>query len=635
MFLKSSAKKDVQKNVVDPALQPWVEKYRPQTIEDVSAQEHAVAVLRKTLTSTNLPHMLFYGPPGTGKTSTILALSRQLFGPELFRTRVLELNASDERGISIVREKIKNFARQTPRAAEANSKYPCPPYKIIILDEADSMTQDAQAALRRIMENYAKITRFCLVCNYVTRIIEPLASRCSKFRFHPLDVSSTRSRLEHIVKLENIDISPEAVTALISTSDGDLRRSITYLQSAARLSASQEPSPSISASDIQEIAGVVPDAVMNRFSSAVGIELPDEGMDIDRAKDIDGIRDEVNRIMQEGFSVAQLLSQLHDIVILHNTITSKQKTACAAVFAAADKALCDGADEELQLLEIGLGAAIRVPQCRSRSLASTVLLPKSPEKWQEYTVAQLRTEAKQRGLATGGSKSKLVQRLASHNQTNERPSTSVESPPTAHISARQRWISTGSYFQAEPSGDKFKARFSRNLDVKIPTTPEPIDEGPVIPFLAQKFDSPPSESASPPQEPPSDAPKVVTVASAATHVGGGPSHAIHEATDAHSLESEAESQPMGIKGLLEEFGLSLNFNFKDTANDTASEFLKPVASGISIPNLGKDETNIKDAQRELNQEEKQGLWVLGGIVLGGLVLGSFGNKKSTFKKDDH
>ena len=136
--------------------------------------------------------MLFYGPPGTGKTSTILALSRQLFGweplgililhhvielsdtfsPDHFRNRVLELNASDERGISIVREKIKNFARQTPRAADVNSQYPCPPYKIIILDEADSMTQDAQAALRRIMENYARITRFCLVCNYVTRWVD-------------------------------------------------------------------------------------------------------------------------------------------------------------------------------------------------------------------------------------------------------------------------------------------------------------------------------------------------------------------------------------------------------------------------------------------------------------------------------
>ena len=143
--------------------------------------------------------MLFYGPPGTGKTSTILALSRQLFGydlysfnlsniltlnsPDNFRNRVLELNASDERGISIVREKIKNFARQTPRAqavASDGKTYPCPPYKIIILDEADSMTQDAQGALRRIMETYARITRFCLVCNYVTRYIIP------SFFFHVL-----------------------------------------------------------------------------------------------------------------------------------------------------------------------------------------------------------------------------------------------------------------------------------------------------------------------------------------------------------------------------------------------------------------------------------------------------------------
>ena len=151
----------------------------------VNYLRHGVSLFNDT---TQLPHMLFYGPPGTGKTSTILALARQLFGcalfelvssqiltdnsPDNFRNRVLELNASDERGISIVREKIKNFARQTPRAqvvASDGKTYPCPPYKIIILDEADSMTQDAQGALRRIMETYAKITRFCLVCNYVTR----------------------------------------------------------------------------------------------------------------------------------------------------------------------------------------------------------------------------------------------------------------------------------------------------------------------------------------------------------------------------------------------------------------------------------------------------------------------------------
>lgn len=171
---------------------------RPKTIDDVSSQEHAVAVLRKTLTSTNvclpssarfhsnscpilsfqLPHMLFYGPPGTGKTSTILALARQLFGPENFRHRVLELNASDERGIAIVREKVKDFARQTPKASTGDGDYPCPPYKIIILDEADSMTQDAQGALRRIMETYARITRFCLVCNYVTRYHLLIGSSC-------------------------------------------------------------------------------------------------------------------------------------------------------------------------------------------------------------------------------------------------------------------------------------------------------------------------------------------------------------------------------------------------------------------------------------------------------------------------
>ncbi|KAG8764280.1 hypothetical protein FRC11_005084 [Ceratobasidium sp. 423] len=236
--------------------------------------------------------------------------------------------------------------------------------------------------------------------------------------------------------------------------------------------------------------------------------------------------------------------------------------------------------------------AARIPQSQSRSLASTVLLPKTPEQWKEYTLTQLRNEAKQRGLATGGTKSKLVQRLVTHSQTGERLSTSTESPSSSSISARQRWISTGGSSLAEASGDKFKPRFSRSLDVKIPEAPEPIDEGPVIPFLAQNFDSPPSESASPPQEPPSNAPRVVTVASAATHVGGGPSHAIHEAVDAHALESKSGSQSLGINELLGQLGISLEFDLKDSANDAANEFLKPVASSISIPSIGKDTTNL-------------------------------------------
>lgn len=184
-----------------------------------------------------LPHMLFYGPPGTGKTSTILALAKELFGPEMFRTRVLELNASDERGISIVREKVKDFARMQLSNPPPNYKdrYPCPPYKIIILDEADSMTQDAQSALRRTMETYSKITRFCLICNYVTRIIDPLASRCSKFRFKALDQGNASKRLEEIAKNENVNLESGAVNTLIRCSEGDLRKAITFLQSATKL----------------------------------------------------------------------------------------------------------------------------------------------------------------------------------------------------------------------------------------------------------------------------------------------------------------------------------------------------------------------------------------------------------------
>lgn len=138
----SSSKTKADAVVVAPRLQPWVEKYRPKNLDEIKSQDHVSSILKKMVHAANLPHLLLYGPPGTGKTSSILALCKELFPPEMMSGRVLELNASDERGITVVREKIKNFAQQAVTTAPANSKYPCPPFKIIILDEADSLTQD-------------------------------------------------------------------------------------------------------------------------------------------------------------------------------------------------------------------------------------------------------------------------------------------------------------------------------------------------------------------------------------------------------------------------------------------------------------------------------------------------------------
>jgi replication factor C subunit 2/4 len=264
--------------------------------------------------------MLFYGPPGTGKTSTVLALAKELFGPEMIKSRVLELNASDERGISIVREKVKNFARMqlTNAAPGYKQKYPCPPFKIIILDEADSMTQDAQSALRRTMETYSKITRFCLICNYVTRIIDPLASRCSKFRFKSLDQDNAKKRLENIASAEGVPLEDGALDALIRCSEGDLRKAITFLQSAARLVGASAPRKDgevdeqqmdvdkkpVTVKIVEDIAGVIPGRTI------------DELVDAMRPRAVGQTYRSISKIVEDmvadGWSATQVVSQVCD-----------------------------------------------------------------------------------------------------------------------------------------------------------------------------------------------------------------------------------------------------------------------------------------------------------------------------------
>ncbi|KAI6093778.1 putative replication factor protein [Hypoxylon rubiginosum] len=343
--------------------QPWVEKYRPKTLSDVTAQDHTVNVLQRTLQASNLPHMLFYGPPGTGKTSTILALAKELYGPEMIKSRVLELNASDERGISIVREKVKDFARMqlTNPPAGYRSRYPCPPFKIIILDEADSMTQDAQSALRRTMETYSKITRFCLICNYVTRIIDPLASRCSKFRFKSLDQGNARKRLEEIADKEGVALEGGAVDALIKCSEGDLRKAITFLQSAARLVGAIEKDDYDSDDDkmdvdgggrtvtvkiVEEIAGVIPDQTIARLQKAMQPKSA--------GATYQAIAKVVEEMVADGWSAGQVLSQLYQAVIQDEMVPDLAKNKITLVFSEVDKRLVDGADEHLSILDLAL-----------------------------------------------------------------------------------------------------------------------------------------------------------------------------------------------------------------------------------------------------------------------------------------
>lgn len=200
----------------------WIEKYRPETIDNIISHKHILNILNRLVDAKEFPHLLFYGPPGTGKTSTILALARKLNG-EYYGSMILELNASDNRDIDVIQNCIQDFARTKQFFNKG--------YKLIILDEADSMTEPAQIALRRIMEEYHRNIRFCLICNYVNRIIDSLQSKCVRFRFSSINPDDLTLRLNHVIKKEHVDIDQKGIEAIIDISNGDLRKSLNILQS--------------------------------------------------------------------------------------------------------------------------------------------------------------------------------------------------------------------------------------------------------------------------------------------------------------------------------------------------------------------------------------------------------------------
>ncbi len=199
----------------------WTEKYRPRKFDDVFGQSDIVAKIRAFVAAKNLPHLLFVGPAGVGKTTLALVISKELYG-DAWRENVLELNASDERGIDVVRTKIKDFAR-TRSISDV-------PFKIIYLDECDALTKEAQQALRRTMENYTTTCRFVLSCNYASKIIDPIQSRCAVFKFKPLLESEVAHIVERMQKAEGFTLAPGAVEALFHVSEGDVRRLQNVLQ---------------------------------------------------------------------------------------------------------------------------------------------------------------------------------------------------------------------------------------------------------------------------------------------------------------------------------------------------------------------------------------------------------------------
>jgi replication factor C small subunit len=202
----------------------WIEKYRPRTLDEVVNQEETVQGLKALLkTPATLPHLLFAGPPGTGKSTIALCIARQLMG-ETFRKLVLELNASDERGIGVVRERIKGFSQIIQTAPSGVQ------FGLVILDECDEMTKDAQTALRRIMETASRTCRFILICNFQSGIIEPIQSRCAVFRFRQLGQNEAITYLDRICKAEKIEAPSKDLRRILELSEGDLRRAVNYLQ---------------------------------------------------------------------------------------------------------------------------------------------------------------------------------------------------------------------------------------------------------------------------------------------------------------------------------------------------------------------------------------------------------------------